>query len=203
MTEDFLGSIPSDSTLEARFSFIDNEMLRVNVVIYFRYIIFLLTLSEEKQIDTLKYSLYKDIIVYTASIVESLLDYTVRRQVLLGHANEDVMGFGKKSVNIGKVKHECNDLYHEVIEVVQTKKYPKLGSKDRIDFKDITSAAKKAHILDEGLFNKAEKLRKKRNTIHLSTLTKSSDDYFDKAAVNEAFGWAHDIIEKIEKLYSK
>lgn len=203
MTEDFIGTVPSNEALEARFSFIDNDVLRENVVIYFRYIIFLLSLSEEKHIDTLKYSLYKDIIVYTASIIESLLEYVIKREVLLGRANEDVLGYGKKSVNIGKVRHECNDMYNEVIEVMQTRKYPKLGSKDRIDFKDVTSGAKKVGILDDALFKKAEKLREKRNTIHLSTLTKSSDDYFNKSDVDDAFGWAHDIIQQLEKLFKK
>ena len=201
MTEDFIGTIPSNEALETRFSFIDNANLRQNVVIYFRYLIFLLSLSEEENIDTLKYSLYKDIIVYTASIIESLLEYVIKREVLLGRANDDVLGYSKKSVNIGRVKHECSDMYSEVIEVMQTRKYPKLGSKDRIDFKDVTSGAKKAGILDAELFEKAEKLREKRNTIHLSTLTKSSDDYFSKTDVDNAFGWAHDIIQKIEKLF--
>lgn len=203
MTEDFLGTIPSNEVLETRFSFVDNETLRENIVIYFRYIIFLLNLSEEQNVDTLKYTIYKDIIIYTASIVESLLEYAVNREVLLGRADKNVMGYSKKSTQVGRVKHECNDMHDEVIEVVQTRKYHKLGSGDRIDFKDITSAAKKAGILSTALYDKAENLRKKRNTIHLSTLTKSSDDYFEKSDVDNAFNWAHDIIVAVEKLFTE
>lgn len=203
MTEDFLGTVPSNEVLETRFSFVDNETLRENIVIYFRYIIFLLNLSEEQNVDTLRYTIYKDIIVYTASIVESLLEYSVNRQVLLGRADKSVMGYGKKSTQVGTVRHECNDMHDEIIEVVQTKKYHKLGSGDRIDFKDITLAAKKARILNSNLYDKAENLRKKRNTIHLSTLTKSSDDYFEKTHVDDAFNCAHDIILEVEKLFKK
>lgn len=201
MTDEFIATVPSTKTLEARFAFIENDLLRGNVVIYFRYIIFLLNLSEDAKVDTLKYSLYKDIIVYTASIVESLLHYAVEREVLLGHANENVMGFGKKSIQIGRVNHDCSGMNGEIIEVVQTSKYPKLRSKDRIDFKDITSAAQKAGILDAGLHKKAESLRAKRNTIHIATLTKSSDDYFTKDDVDNAFKCAGGVIAAIEKLY--
>lgn len=197
-----MAQIPTSEILEPRFSFIDNDMLRGNIVIYFRYIIFLLNLSDDSNIGSLKYSLYKDIIVYTASIVESLLQYTVERQVLLGKAEKTVMGYCKKSVQIGKVTHDCSELENSVIEVVKTEKYLKLGSSDRIDFKDVTLAAKKAKILTDNLYKKAENLRKKRNTIHLSTLTKSSDDYHKKEDVEEAFECAHDIILVVEKLYS-
>lgn len=203
MTEEFLGTVPSNEELEARFSFVDNDTLRENIVIYFRYIIFLLNLSEEQNVDNLKYTIYKDILIYTASIVESLLQYAVNREVLLGRVGKDVMGYSKKSTPIGKVKHECNDMHNETIEVVQIRKYHKLGSGDRIDFKDITLAAKNAKILNKGLYDKAENLRNKRNTIHLSTLTKSSDDYFEKSDVEEAFKWAHDIIVEVEKLFTK
>jgi hypothetical protein len=202
MTDEFLNQVPSADALGERFKFIDNELLKDNVVIYFRYIIFLLNTSEDAKIDSLKYTLYKDIIIYTASIVESLLQYTVEREVLLGRLDKKVMGYNKKSVQIGKVKHDCNEMHDETIEVVQIRKYPKLGSGDRIDFKDITLAAKTGKIINESQYRAAEDLRNKRNTIHLSTLTKSSDDYFEKADVDKAFSSAHDIIVAVEKLFT-
>ncbi|PKL31828.1 hypothetical protein CVV43_00005 [Candidatus Saccharibacteria bacterium HGW-Saccharibacteria-1] len=119
----------------------------------------------------------------------------------MGRAEKKVMGYSKKSVQIGKVSHDCNEMHDEIIEVVKTKRYLKLGSGDRVDFKDINAGAKQAGILTEKLFRQAEGLRGKRNTIHLSTLTKSSDDYFDKSDVQEAFDCAHDIIIAVEKLY--
>lgn len=202
MSEDFFQNVPTNEILEARFAFIDNETLRQNVVIYFRYIIFLLNASEEENVGSLKYTLYKDIIIFTASIVESLLLHSVKREVLLGRVDEKVMGYGKKSIQIGKVHEEYLERDGETVEVIKTSKYLKLGSKDRLDFKDINNAAKEAKMLTAKQFKQAESLRSNRNTIHLQTLTKNSDDYFTKESVDEAFTCAHDIIDALEKLYS-
>lgn len=202
MTPDFWKKIPTNEILESRFLFIDNQPLRENIVIYFRYIIFLLAISEDGSAESLSYSLYKDIILYTASIIESLLEYTVKREVFLGRADKRILGKGQKSEVVGTIRHSCNDLEDSKLQVIKNTSYFKLESKDRIDFKDVTHAAKTGHILSGTLYEAAEDLRKKRNTIHIATLTKSSDDYFKKEDVEKAFANAHDIIIELEKLYS-
>lgn len=201
MTPEFLAAIPNTTTLEPRFDFIDNDILRQNTAIYFRYVIFLSAASEAVGENTLKYALYKDIVIYTASIVESILGYTVQREILRGNADKSILGQGKKTETLSTINHECDDLYKATLQVVKVKKYFKVESDDRIDFKDITHAAKTAGILDKKLYEAAESMRTKRNTIHLHTLTKSSDDYFEKKDVDEIFSNAHDIIAAIELRY--
>lgn len=201
MTPEFLANIPTNEELATRFEFIDNEKLKENITIYFRYIVFLLALSEDENAESLSYTLYKDIIIFTASIVESLLDYTVRREVLHGNAKKNVFGYSKKTEHIGKIKHECDDLYEAHLQVIKVKKGLKIESSDEITFNDIIKAAKNAGILDDKLYLAADELRKKRNTIHITSLTKSSDDYFKKKDVETAFKNAHDIILSVEKLF--
>ncbi len=89
------------------------------MTIYFRYIIFLLAISEDEQIDSLKYTAYKDIIIFTASIVESILEYAVRKYVVEGKAPHDIFGFASKYVEVGAIKHDCDDLYHAKLTVVK------------------------------------------------------------------------------------
>lgn len=110
MKQEFLKLIPTEGFLSARFIFVDNDVLRSNIVIYFRYIMFLLKLSEDKNIDSLAYSLNKDIILYTASIIESLLEYTVNREILKGNAEKKVFGKGERLSTLATIDHTCDDL---------------------------------------------------------------------------------------------
>jgi len=200
MTEDFADKIPPLHVLETRFGFIDNPMLKQNAAIYLRYVMFLLALSEEDGLESLTYTVYKDIIIFTASTIEAALDYTCRKLILQGKADEDIYGVTKKLEDVGGIKHDCEDLYHAELRVVKKSKVLKLHSGDDISFAEINRAAKSAKVLDDKLFDAAEKLRNKRNTIHLITLKKSSDDYFKKSDVEDAFKYAHDILLKIESL---
>ena len=204
MKQEFLELMPPEASLEARFSFVDNDVLRSNIVIYFRYITFLLKLSEDKSIDALAYSLNKDIILYTASIIESLLEYTVSREILKGNAEKKVFGKGEKVSALATIDHACASLEesNSKLQVIKKSWYFRYGTNDRIDFKDITHAAKASGILDAAEYEAAESLRKKRNTIHISTLTRSSDDYFEKKDVEDAFTYASRIIRKIEPLFA-
>jgi hypothetical protein len=200
MNDDFLKSIPTLELLQQRFEFIQNEILRENVAIYLRYIIFLLALTEERGMDSLAYTVYKDIIIFTASIVESVLEYTTKLYVTNGKAATDVFGIAKKYLVVGEIKHECDDLYKSRLCVVKISKLPKLETGDEISFNDINKAAKNAGVLDEKLFKMADELRDMRNKIHLQSLNKSSNDYFKKPDVEKAFKYAHDILLQAEKI---
>ena len=62
--------IPDQSILQQRFKFIEDTTLSINTVIAFRYIIFLINLEQQVNLPgPIIYSLYKDIIVQTASVV--------------------------------------------------------------------------------------------------------------------------------------
>lgn len=67
-------------TGESNFSFVTDEVLRVNLDVTFRHLIELLSLSEsDKYSETLKSSFRKMVIIYTASIVEALLLWILKR----------------------------------------------------------------------------------------------------------------------------
>jgi hypothetical protein len=200
MSEDFFQHIASNEVVEDRFAWIDDELLRQNIAIYMRYIIFLLNCSEEKHIGTLKYSLYKNILIYTASIVEGILSYAIDKEIESGRSSAKILGKGIKYNSLAKVNDPKYTTDLEKLHIMKVTQYDKYGTKDRVDFKDLTHAAKKAGILDQQLYDRAEGLRNKRNTIHLSLLTESSDDYFDKEKVDEAFNCAGDVIKAVESL---
>jgi hypothetical protein len=200
LTDDFVQKIPTLESLEKRFSFVENDMLRSNAAIYLRHIIFLLALSEDENIGSLKYTTYKDIIIFTASIVESVLEYAINRYIVDGKAAKDVFGFAIKNIDVGTIDHECDDLYLSKLCVVRRSKRPKSETGDEITFNDINKAAKKSGVLDEVLFKKADKLREMRNLIHLQSLTRSSDDYFEKRDVEDAFKSANLILRRVESV---
>jgi len=200
MSEDFFQHIASNEVVENRFAWIDDELLRQNVAIYMRYIIFLLNCSEEEHIGTLKYSLYKNILIYTASIVEGILSYAINKEIESGGSSAKILGKGIKYSSLAVVRDPSYTTSLEKLHIMKVTKYDKYGTKDRVDFKDLTHAAKQAGILDQRLYDRAEGLRNKRNTIHLSLLTVNSDDYFDKEEVDEAFSCAGDVIKVIERL---
>lgn len=69
-------AIPDQSKLEERFAFIKDDTLRTNIVITFRYIIFLIELEQKQQLPgPIIYTIYKDMIVQTGTVVESCVHY--------------------------------------------------------------------------------------------------------------------------------
>lgn len=59
-----------------RFSFITNETLQTNLSISFQYILFLIKVEIELQTTgAVEYSIFKNVIQYTASIVEGVMHY--------------------------------------------------------------------------------------------------------------------------------
>jgi len=61
--------VPQTEYLEQRFEFTDNEILRTNLTISLQYIIFLIKVETElKTTGDVEYSIFKNIIQYTATI---------------------------------------------------------------------------------------------------------------------------------------
>ncbi|MBI2029333.1 hypothetical protein HYT02_02875 [Candidatus Gottesmanbacteria bacterium] len=192
--------IPSQKELESRFSFINNKVLRVNIVIAFRYIIFLINIESDLKLPgAILYSLYKDIILYTATIVESCIHYCLKEYIDSGQLKStDIMPYEwKDSV--------CKDLYlisedEKVCGVIRHKVSEHFT--DKTQFKTLNEACLKANLFDKSLFDKAENLRNIRNNIHLVAL-KRTDDYYEKKDTQEAFEIAKTIIERVENKLMK
>lgn len=197
MNEDFLKSLPSLDICNNRFCFIKNELIRNNCAIYLQYVALLLAMSEDGKIGNYKYPLYKDIIVYAASIIEAVLEYSVDEYIVKGLADVSYFGYSTNYSRLGKVNHECAELADCELLVVKLDKTPKLRSRD-LSFDDINTAAKKAKIIEEAEYKYADDLRRKRNRIHISSLEKNTNDYFSKKDVEEIFENAQTILKKVE-----
>ena len=129
--------------------------------------------------------------------------YTVEREILLGRADALVFSKGEKVSVLITIPHACDELESSDLQVIKKTRYPKYKSSDRIDFKDINYAAKQAGVLaTKKLYDHAEELRTKRNTIHISSLTMSSNDYFKKEDVENIFSFTHEIIAAVESRFS-
>ena len=86
--DDVLNKIPTQEISEKRFTFIKNITLRTNIVIAFRYMFFLLILNNENKLPgPISYSIYKDIIIYTATIAESVIHYCLGTLIERGKIN--------------------------------------------------------------------------------------------------------------------
>lgn len=184
--------------LVQKFSFINNEILRANVAIKMQHIVFLVSLEEEHELPgTITYSVFKTIIIYTASIIEGLLHYKLNELIKSGLINENqIMGFETKN----KDKKEIYTISssEKIYAATFFKKPKKLSAKTT--FNDITSACKKIGLLDEGLYAKCEKVRETRNRIHPYGLDEI-DDQYSKDEINETFEIASLIMDRIENFH--
>ena len=193
--DNVLDKIPSQETVEKRFLFIENLTLRTNVVIAFRYMFFLLILVNDTKLPgPISYSIYKDIILYTATIAESCIHYGLKRLIELGKTgNAEIMPEEWKD-------SKCIDTYtissdEKVCGVVRHKTYERFSSNTQ--FQTLNRAALKAGLFNKGLFEEVEQLREKRNRIHLAGLT-DVDDYYQKSDVTKMFETTNNILKAIE-----
>jgi hypothetical protein len=189
--------IPSATELEGRFSFIQNETLRLNVVISFQYIVFLIALIDDLELEetTVSSSIYKNMIVQTGTIVESCIHYCLKKCIESGEIkSSDVMSEDWGIKEIKKIYNISDDEY--VFGAVRYKKIEHLT--DQTQSMAVNRAAKRAGILSEDIFEKTEKLRKLRNKIHLAGL-QVVDGSYDKSSSQEAFDIAALVIDCVEK----
>ena len=113
-------SIPDAETLEERFTFIESETTRQNLAICFQYVIFLTVVrSLYKQGGPVPLSLNRDIVVHTASIVESCLYYCVSRLIKLGEVDPDKLEKNWKNIGQGTI-HKFTDI-EQIVWVRQSK----------------------------------------------------------------------------------
>lgn len=188
--------IPSQSVLEKRFVFIKNDVLRVNISIVFRYIVFLIGFLEnsKKLPGSIVYSINKDIIISTAAIIESCIHYCIQQYIDKNIIkNDSIMPLDWKDKS-------CKDIYKisdnkKVCGIIKQRESEKFN--DKIQFIILNRVAKKAGILSDSLFDEAESIRRKRNKIHLVAL-KKVDDFYDKKDVKDVFSASKKIIEFIE-----
>ncbi len=193
----FEAKIPSTTELEGRFSFIEDATLRLNVAISFQYIIFLIALLDELEAEntTISSSIHKDMIVQTATIVESCTHHCLKKYIEAEKVkSSDVMPTDWETKDHKEIYKISED--ERICGAIRYKKTEHLT--DRTQSIVVNRAAQKAGILSETLFAKAEKLRELRNKIHLAGL-QAVDGSYEKSDSQGAFDIATAVIENIEK----
>lgn len=185
--------------LEKRFLFVENEILRKNLAINLQYIIFLIQQDEENDLPgAISYSIYKNLILYTTSIIEGLLIDTFKTLLDKGKISTNSMRSVKNYKDIKKI-HKLDDST-TIVWCKQVKGHEKFTR--RTSFHDIIEASKRVKIMNEDILAKIDELREKRNKIHLAGLG-SVDNYYSKDEVDEVFNLAHRFITEIENILKK
>lgn len=193
--------LPQQSEFEERFSFIEDETLRTNTAITFRYIFFLLELEHETSLPgPIIYSIYKDMIVQTGTVVESCVHYTLKYLIDAEKIKSSEVMESEWKEEKCTVLEKLDDGDKEVCGITRRKSPQKLTK--HTTFMDLNRACKRAGIYNEEAFAKAEALREARNKIHLAGLTQV-DDIYTKADVDKFFGYAKVILSCLEEKITK
>ncbi len=178
-----------------RFAFVKNEILRENIAIKMQYIVFLVSLEEEYELPgAVTYSTFKTIIIFTASIIEALVNYKLHELIEEGEVNEKTIMGKDEKLSIVK-KFQKVSATEEICGIKKTTKPKKLS--ERIDFQELNRAAKRSGLYTEAIFTKAEKIRETRNRLHPYAL-KEVDDKYSKDEINDIFSMASVIIDRVE-----
>lgn len=195
LKDKFEQNIPEIEFLEERFKFIENKILRTNLSISFQYIIFLITLEEEVTLQgPVSYSIFKNIVLNTASIIEGSLHYLLDTLIKQKQIDSEKI-MGKEDIYFNKKVLYTTDDGMEICGVHFKKKSTKL--KTNIKFIEINRACKRAKILNDKLFEEVEELRDRRNKIHLAGLS-NVDDFYEKKDIQKAFDTASKILKLVE-----
>lgn len=182
---------------ETRFSFIDNENLRINTALAFQYITFLIAVKDKEEAEgtTVGSSINKNLIIYTASIVEGCLHYCLKKYIELGKTtNEKLFKKELKHTKTQKVFPDSDGFFCASIGQEIQPEY-----REDLQFIELNRLCKKCNILTETLFDQSEALRIDRNNIHLSNIG-AIEKVYRKKDVQEAFTTASKIIGRIEGL---
>lgn len=174
--------IVAPNSLDVRsFSFVTNKVLRRNASNTFSTIIFLHTLAEDESLPQfLKIQLYKIIIIQTIQILESLIVWKLLELEENGRIKQEdyqpktkkySYRFIKEIIQLDTMDKPLVAAYRSVEDTVLKKD---------IIFGQANNIARRIGLFEDIHFRKAEKLREKRNKIHLGGLDEIDDQYTEK-----------------------
>lgn len=191
--------VPELDYFSERFEFISNETLKTNLSISFQYIVFLIKVETELQTTgAVEYSIFKNVIQYTASIVEGVMHYGLETAIKKKIITEKSVMPKSESYSSKKLLHKV-DSQTEILGVTKNIKFEKF--KKNTQFKTICDAFKKGKLIDAKLFEEVNTLREKRNKIHLAGL-KQIENYYTKTDINSAFQTVNNVIEAVKRITS-
>ncbi len=183
---------------QQKFIFIKDEIQRLNLIINIQYIIFMLNLNKKISIpEQIRYSIFKNIIIYCASITESLINYKLQELLKNGIIKIEEMSKKNKKYFNEKTLYEISN--NEKVCGVQIKEvYSNI--EDETQFIDLNRSAKRCALFDDELFCLAEELRGMRNKIHLKGL-KKVDSCYSKQDIERAFFIVSKVMNRIKTKY--
>lgn len=158
------------------FDFIENVPLRNRIITTFEHVIFLTTLLKKKQHKKAQSYIYKDCIVYIASIIECILRYKIVK-------NFPNVKFSGKEKSYKDIK-EIYRISPEERIVCGTEKNKEIKITSGTDFCKLNEIAYDKHIIDLTVYNNCEEIRKWRNTIHI--VDTEGKEIFDEKDLEKA-----------------
>ncbi len=186
--------VPQLDYFSDRFEFITNETLKTNLSISFQYIIFLIKVETELHTTgAVEYSIFKNVIQYTASIVEGVMHYGLETAIKNKKVSENSIMPKTESYSSKKLLYRI-DSQTEILGV--TKNISSEKFKKNTQFKTKCDAYKRGKLIDSDLIERVNTLREKRKKIHLAGL-KQVENYYTKTDINSAFQTANKIIEAV------
>lgn len=181
-----------------KFDYIKDALLKKQLELSFNYVVFLVTLELKYNLDPgIIYSLFKDVVVNVASIIESILFYTLN-EISKKWSIKEKNILNKKAIKKHKYRDEKKiyDLDDKEGIFRGIKTITREGIHDKIQFNDLIPCWSNVLIYDEALAKKLDEIRDKRNQIHLHTL--KEDKAYTKDDIDDIFDTTRKFIEKIK-----
>jgi hypothetical protein len=173
-----------------RFSFVDDKILRKNLNNTFNHILNLITVIEGTKSDLAKSSFRKTVIIYTASIIEALLLWRIKKEVR--GSKIELSNFWK--YHEIRVLHKISDSE----EIIAGKRILEKKSIDKLDLVRTIDSCFKYKIIDKTLYRKLNSIRKMRNNLHIGNMEIIDKQYSDED-LEMVFSVAREVKELIFK----
>jgi hypothetical protein len=158
-------------------------------------VIFLITIEEEIELQgPVSYSIFKNIILNTAAIVEGALHHLLKQLIEDKRIDPEKILTKEDKYSNKKILYTTED--GTEICGIHIKKVP-AKLRPNTNFQEINRACKRAELLSDEFFGEVEELREKRNKIHLAGL-KKEDDLFGKRDIQNAFKTAKKVLDLVE-----
>lgn len=176
---------------EGRFHFIEDTTLRRNLGDALSQVAELTAVSEAYE-PMVKAGFLKMAIVFTASIVEAVLHFYVKRKIAHSIWRNDWKYTGIKTFETISERPK-----KEIIMAYREKEI--LDLNDNVQFKDLIQILHDDNLWPHtALEEKVHDLRKKRNNIHLMALGRIDREY-SKQMVDEIFNTAREVLLMVEE----
>lgn len=193
--------VPSLRELEEAVSFVEDDVLRENIVLTLQHVYFLVSVIDGLDVGgtSVANGLYKDLILHSASVIEGCLHYCLRTFIDNGLAvSQKVMGT-KDAYKDEKCLHKKSN--GEII-CAATKFKKRHNLNKRTIFLDVHRACRKAGIITKKQEQRVSRIRDDRNKVHLAGL-RLVDNRYTKRDAKRAIKLAVDIIERVRRKISE